>query len=53
MNVGWAGEAGGDEVGGFRLGTGEPGGINLERGGAAARVAEPAGDGAQVDAASV
>lgn len=46
------GEAGGDEVSGFRVCTGEPRGVDLERGCSAASVAEPACHGAQVDAAS-
>jgi hypothetical protein len=49
---GWTRQAGGDEVSGFCVCTGEPGGVDLERGCSAASVAEPACHGAQVDAAS-
>ena len=49
--MGWAGEAGGDEVGGFGVGFGDLGGVDLEGGSSAAAVAETSGDGAQVDAA--
>ena len=49
--LGRTGEAGSDEVGGFAVSTGEPGRVDLERGGSAAAVAEAACDGTQVDSA--
>jgi hypothetical protein len=39
-------------VGGFLVGPGDPGGVDLQGGGATAAVAEPARDGAQVDSGS-
>ena len=48
--LGWPGETGCDEVGGFGVGTGDPGGVDLERGGSAAAVAETPRHGTQIDA---
>lgn len=42
VRVRWPGESRGDEVGGLSVGTGDPRGVDLERGCPSTRVAQPA-----------